>query len=80
MKRPTKQLREQPAGELRPEYHASDFPKLVRGKYAERLRQASNVIILDPELADLFPNSEAVNSALRSLAEIARRTRPQPAV
>ena len=69
MKRPTKH----PSGDLRPEYKISDFPKLVRGKYAGQLRQRSNVIILDPELADLFPNSEAVNAALRSLSEIARR-------
>jgi hypothetical protein len=64
-----------PAGELRQEYKASDFPKVVRGKYASQLRERSNVIILDPELVDFFPNSEAVNSALRSLSEIARRAR-----
>jgi len=65
----------EPSGELRAGYKSSDFPKLVRGKYAGQLRQSSNVIILDPELADLFPNSDAVNSALRSLSEIARRAR-----
>jgi len=66
--------------ELRAEYKRSDFPRLVRGKYAEQLRKSSNVIVLDPELTDLFPNSEAVNSALRSLSEIARRARPQRTV
>jgi len=71
MKKSTKE----PSDELRAEYKSSDFPKLVRGKYAEQLRKRSNVIVLDPELEDLFPNSEAVNSALRSLSEIARRTR-----
>jgi hypothetical protein len=71
MKKTTKR----PSDELRARYEPSDFPKLVRGKYADRLRKSSNVIILDPELADLFPNSEAVNSALRSLSEIARRAR-----
>ena len=65
---------------LRPEYKRSDFPKLVRGKYADQLRKSSNVIILDPELAELFPNSDAVNAALRSLSDIARRARPQRAV
>ena len=64
--------------ELRPQYTSSDFPKLTRGKYVGKLRTSSNVIILDPELADLFPNSEAVNSALRSLSEIALRARVQP--
>jgi hypothetical protein len=70
------------ANELRPEYKRSDFGALVRGKYIERLRTSSNVVVIDPEVADLFPNEAAVNAALRSLAEIAkragsRRTRPR---
>jgi hypothetical protein len=61
------------AEELRSEYKRSDFGALVRGKYIERLRTSSNVVIIDPEVADLFPNATAVNAALRSLAEIAKR-------
>jgi hypothetical protein len=61
---------------LRSEYKRSDFGTLVRGKYVERLQANSNVVILDPEVADLFPNAAAVNAALRSLAEIARRAGP----
>jgi hypothetical protein len=61
------------AGELRPEYKRSDFKGLVRGKYVERLRMSSNVVVLEPEVAALFPNAAAVNAALRSLAEIAKR-------
>ena len=61
------------ADELRSEYRRSDFGTLVRGKYIERLQTSSNVVVLDPEVADLFPNAAAVNAALRSLAEIARR-------
>ncbi len=61
--------------ELRAEYKRSDFPEgLVRGKYAERLRESSNVVVLKPEVAQAFPNEEAVNSALLSLIEIARKT------
>ena len=60
-------------GELRSEYKRSDFGALVRGKYVERLQASSNVVILDPDVADLFPNAAAVNTALRSLAEIAKR-------
>lgn len=76
MKKSTKGL----SDELRAEYKRSDFPKLVRGKHAGALLKRSNVIRLGPELTDLFPNSEAVNSALRSLSEIARRARRrQPA-
>ena len=62
------------ADELRPEYKRSDFGVLVRGKYARRLEANSNVVVLEPEIAKLFPNAAAVNSALRSLAEIAQRT------
>jgi hypothetical protein len=61
--------------ELRPEYRRSDFPGgLVRGKYAERLRKSSNIIVLRPEVAEAFPNEEAVNSALLSLIELAQKT------
>jgi hypothetical protein len=60
-------------GELRSEYTRSDFDVLVRGKYADRLRRSSNVVVLDPEVAELFPNGASVNAALRSLAEIAKR-------
>src|ERR1019366_1028412 len=51
------------------EYKRSDFGALVRGKYIERLQTSSNVVVLDPEVADLFPNAAAVNAALRPLAE-----------
>jgi hypothetical protein len=61
--------------ELRAGYKRSDFPEgLVRGKYAERLRESSNVVVLKPEVAQAFPNEEAVNSALLSLIEIAQKT------
>jgi len=61
--------------ELRPEYKRSDFPGgLVRGKYAKRLKEASNVVVLKPEVAQAFPNEEAVNNALLSLINIAQKT------
>ncbi len=58
--------------ELRAEYKRSDFKKLERGKYYERIRASSNVVVLDPEVAAVFPNSAAVNKALRSLVEVAQ--------
>jgi hypothetical protein len=61
------------ADELRSEYKRSDFGVLVRGKYTEKLRSSSNVVVIAPEVAELFPNAAAVNAALRSLAEIAKR-------
>ena len=60
--------------ELRAEYKRSDFPNgFVRGKYAERLREASNIVVLKPEVARAFPNQEAVNSTLLSLIQIAKK-------
>ena len=56
--------------ELRPEYKPSDFKTpFVRGKYAERMKQSSNIVVLRPEVAEAFPNEEAVNNALLSLIE-----------
>ena len=40
----------------------------VRGKYAKRYREGTNVVLIDPDLHKLFPNSEAVNRALREYA------------
>jgi hypothetical protein len=61
--------------ELRAEYKRSDFPaSLVRGKYAKRMKESSNVIVLRPEVAQAFPNEEAVNNALLSLIDIAQKT------
>lgn len=61
--------------ELRAEYKRSDFPEgLVRGKYAKRMRESSNVVVLKPEVAQAFPNEDAVNTALLSLIELAQKT------
>ncbi|MGC2112592.1 MAG: hypothetical protein WA655_23940 [Candidatus Korobacteraceae bacterium] len=59
--------------ELRAEYKRSDFKKLERGKYYERVKKNSNVVVLDPEVAAVFPNSDAVNTALHSLMEVGTR-------
>jgi hypothetical protein len=59
--------------ELRPEYKRSDFGAMVRGKYVDRLRENSNVVVIDPEVARVFPNGASVNDALRALAQIAKR-------
>jgi len=70
-----KKVKQTKKDELRAEYERSDFPKgFVQGKYAERLREASNIVVLDPEVARAFPNQEAVNSALLSLIQIAKKT------
>jgi hypothetical protein len=62
-----------PSDELRAEYKRSDFKKLERGRYYARVKASSNVVVLDPDVATAFPNSEAVNKALHSLLEIAKK-------
>lgn len=54
---------------LREEY---DFSGAVRGKYHARYAASTNVVVLDPDVAAAFRNSEAVNDALRALLRIAR--------
>jgi hypothetical protein len=49
-----------------------DFGAGERGKYAERYAQGSNVVVLSPDVAKSFPDSESVNRALRALISIAR--------
>ena len=51
--------------EMLPEY---DFSGGVRGKYAERYARSVNIVLLDPDVAEVFPDSDAVNRALRTLA------------
>jgi hypothetical protein len=47
-----------------------DFSKGVRGKYAKRYAEGTNVVVIEPDIAKFFPNHDAVNKALRSLTEI----------
>ena len=63
--------------ELRAEYKRTDFPGgFVRGKYAKRFKESSNIVVLRPEVARAFPNEKAVNDALLSLIDIAQKTIP----
>jgi len=48
-----------------------DFSKGIRGKYLKRYQEGSNVVVLDPEIAEYFPDSGAVNDALRALMRAA---------
>ena len=57
--------------EMRVEYRREDLGPLVRGKYAARYAKSTNVVVIDPNLTRVFPNSEAVNGALRSLLTVA---------
>jgi len=63
---------------MRPEY---DFSGAVRGKYYDRYRSSSNIVVLDPDVSAAFPNAASVNDALRMLVTVARkRVAKQPSV
>ena len=55
--------------EMRKEY---DFRGGVRGKYAQRLLKSTNLVKIDSDILEVFPDSESINRALRSLADIIR--------
>ncbi|OCR00796.1 hypothetical protein BCD67_23995 [Oscillatoriales cyanobacterium USR001] len=59
--------------ELLSEYDFTQMSGGVRGKYVERYRSGTNLVLLDPDVAQAFPNDAAVNEALRMLIQIAQR-------
>jgi hypothetical protein len=67
----TPRSKRKPEG-IRAEY---DFSGGVRGKYAVQYQRGTNVVLLEPELAEAFPDSKSVNDALRALLSIATRAR-----
>ena len=50
-----------------------DFSKGIRGKYAKRYAEGTNVVVIDPDVAKFFPDHDSVNQALRTLSEIIKR-------
>ena len=50
-----------------------DFSKGIRGKYAKQYQKGTNVVVIDPDVAEFFPSNEAVNDALRSLIPIIKK-------
>ncbi len=64
--------------DMLPEY---DFSGGVRGKYFDRYQQGTNLVLLEPDIAEAFPDSASVNRALRVLVSVAATTvgKPKPA-
>ncbi len=55
-----------------------DFSKGVRGKYVQRFKSGSNIVVLSPDVAEVFSDSESVNEALRTLIKVTRQTKKVP--
>ena len=75
-----KEVENEMEDELCPEYDFARMQGGVRGKYVERYRAETNLVLLDPDVAQAFPNDMAVNEALRMLIQIAQRQQPNTAV
>jgi hypothetical protein len=58
---------------LRPEYDLSKLKGGVRGKYAERYKAGTNLVLLSPDVAAYFPDDRSVNATLRKLIRVAKR-------
>jgi len=56
-----------------------DFSKGVRGKYVQRFKSGSNIVVLSPDVAEVFSDSESVNEALRTLIKVTRQAKKIPA-
>lgn len=72
MKKPSNR---KPTSDLRPEYDLSRMGGGVRGKYYKRATSGSNLVLIKPDLAAVFPDSKSVNRALRLLADAAQAVR-----
>lgn len=75
-----KEIKNEMEDELRPEYDFAQMQGGIRGKYIEQYRQGTNLVLLDPDVAQAFPNDDAVNEALRLLIQIAQRQQSNIAV
>jgi hypothetical protein len=61
--------------DLRPEYDFASMKGGVRGKYAKRFREGTNIVMIDPEMVEAFPTEASVNEALRGVLNTARAVR-----
>src|SRR5438270_10223361 len=59
------------------DYSLLDWGKAERGKYAKRYAEGTNVVLIAPDVLDVFPNAESVNRALRALADLIRASSAQ---
>ncbi len=60
--------------ELRPEYKRSDLGRGVRGKYFKLYQEGTNLVLLSPDVAEVFTDEASVNEALRTLIKVAQQS------
>jgi hypothetical protein len=59
---------------MRSDYLREELGKGIRGKYYRQYQEGTNLVLLDPEVAEVFPTEDSVNRALRSLIDVAQRS------
>jgi hypothetical protein len=70
-----KKSKDEKSDDLRPEYDLRELLKNgVQGKYADRFQEGTNLVLLDSDIAEAFPNDEAVNEALRLVIKLTKLT------
>ena len=73
-----KKSTEEKGDDLRPEYDLGELLRSgVQGKYADRYREGTNLVLLDGDVAEAFPNDEAVNEALRLVIKLTKEPRSE---
>jgi hypothetical protein len=73
-----KRAKDRERDELRREYDLFKLRGRVRGKHYKAAKKGTNLVLLEPDVANAFPDASAVNEALRVLAEVARRQPGRP--
>src|SRR5206468_7813790 len=69
----TKTAADKISDELRPEYDLSKLTGGVRGKHYKRATAGTTLVLLEPDVAEAFPDGRTVNEVLRAVAKVARR-------
>jgi hypothetical protein len=72
---PTPKQADTGAEQMGAEYDFASLGKPVRGRHHDRMKEGSNIVLLEPDVSEAFPTAEAVNGALRSILEIAKSVR-----
>lgn len=70
-----KKTKPSPADDMRSEYDFASMKGGVRGKYVDRVREGTNIVLIEPEMVEAFPTEQAVNEALKGVLRTAQAVR-----
>jgi hypothetical protein len=70
-----KKTKPDPVDDMRSEYDFASMKGGVRGKYVERVREGTNIVLIEPEVVEAFPTEQAVNEALKGVLRTAQAVR-----